>query len=375
MRATRTMGFEEEFLLLDADGAAQPKAEAVLGWLRANPAPGALRFEPELQPIQVEAVSAVHTDMAGLRAELVGARERLAAAASECGVAVVPIGTAPRRWELAPDAAMAERYACIQDRFEGAMRSYTACGAHVHVGVESRDLAVAVINHLRPWLPTLIAAGANSPFHGGRDSGYDSWRIAEQSRFPGFGLPPYTGSAADYDERIATLIDCGVLVDDHMSFWLARPSDAYPTVEIRAVDTAATVDDAILQAVLSRGLVHKAVHELAAGIEGPRFDAQLGAAAVWSAARFGLAGRAVDPVEGVRVPAIHLLDRMVEWISEELEELGDLDLAHRLLRTLRFAGTGADRQRAAARSGLAGLVDSFRLGCASVPEPMPALGP
>lgn len=102
------------------------------------------------------------------------------------------------------------------------------CGAHA--GVDDQDKAVAVVNHLRPWLPTLV-------------------------------------------ER-------GVLIDQHMSFWLARPSESHPTVEVRAADTAATADDAVLQAVLTRGLVQTALRMPTEGIEGPRIDDQVEAAAV-----------------------------------------------------------------------------------------------
>ncbi|WP_432279629.1 glutamate-cysteine ligase family protein, partial [Nocardia brasiliensis] len=47
----------------------------------------------------------------------------------------------------------------------------TACGAHVHIGVADPERAVAVVNHLRPWLPTLDAVGGNSPFHRGPPTG------------------------------------------------------------------------------------------------------------------------------------------------------------------------------------------------------------
>ncbi|MFD6357144.1 carboxylate-amine ligase [Nocardia tengchongensis] len=369
MWKTDTVGVEEEFLLVDPEGGPLAKSSAMLSWLRANvkvtePA----RFKPELQPVQIEAVSAVHTEMAALGADLTAMRGELAAAGRACGASVLPVGTAPRTWDPEPDDHADGRHASIHDRFREMMRVYTACGMHVHVGVGEPDLAVGVLNHLRPWLPTLIAVGANSPFHNGRDSGYSSWRVAEQARFPGAGLPPFARSADDYDDRVATLVDCGVLLDEHMSFWLARPSDAYPTVEVRAADTAATIDDALLQAVLARGLVHSALTKLAVGAEGPRFDEQVGAAAVWSAARHGLTGPAIDPIGEARVPASHMLDGLIAWIADELEESGDVPLLRRLLSTLNRRGTGAARQRLAARSGFGDLVEAFGL-------PGPALTP
>ncbi|WP_327145953.1 carboxylate-amine ligase [Nocardia sp. NBC_01327] len=361
MEDRRTVGFEEEFLLVDANGVPAPKADLVLDWLRANLDPDeSERFKPELQKVQIESVSGVHTSMKALHAELSTARQRLGAAADRCELAVLPVGTAPA-CGAAADVTTHSRYERIHHRYGEMTRSYTACGAHVHVGIDDAEQAVAVVNHLRPWLPILVAIGANSPFHHGRDSGYSSWRIAEQARFPGAGLPPFSRSAADYRERIAVLRECGVLIDDHMSFWMARPSDAFPTVEVRAVDTAATVDDAVLQALLTRGLVHTAIRKLDAGIEGPALDDQVAAAAVWTAARYGLDGPAIDPIGQIQVPAVRMVEKLTAWIADELEEVGDTAEATRLLTAVHQHGTGAARQRIAAVSGLPGLVESFRL--------------
>jgi carboxylate-amine ligase len=295
------------------------------------------------------------------------ARATLADAGRACGVAVLPIGTAPVRHSSAAAPAISGRHAVMHDRYREMTREYDVCGLHVHVGVDDADLAVAVVNHLRPWLPTLLAVGGNSPFHAGRDSGYSSWRTAEQARFPGSGLPPFARSADDYDDELAKLVECGVLVDKRTSFWLARPSQVFPTVEVRAADAAATVDDAVLQAVLTRGLVRSALRRLDSGIEGPHIDEQVGAAAVWSAARHGLTGAAVDPIEETQVPAVHLLGALVAWIADDLEEVGDLALAQQLLATVQRHGTGAARQRVAARLGMRDLVDALALNRVSSP--------
>ncbi|WP_327096130.1 YbdK family carboxylate-amine ligase [Nocardia vinacea] len=363
MPQRRTVGFEEEFLLLDVGGVPVAGVDAVIDWIHTNLGPDeSNRFKPELQRVQIESVSLVHTTMQTLQSDLSAARSKLATAGHDCELLVLPIGYAPICGTPHCGGTEDSRYARIHNRYREMAQTYTACGAHVHVGVDGDDQAVAVVNHLRPWLPTLIAVGANSPFHEGHDSGYSSWRIAELSRFPGSGLPPYARSADDYENRVATLVESGVLIDDHMSFWLARPSDVYPTVEVRAADTAATVDDAVLQAVLTRGLVQTAIAALDAGIEGPHIDQQVGAAAVWSAARHGLTGPAIDTVEEVQVPALKMLGNLIEWIADELEEAGDTAVARRLLTGIEHHGTGAARQRSMARLGLKELVESFRLG-------------
>ncbi|MFQ6395581.1 YbdK family carboxylate-amine ligase [Nocardia sp. KC 131] len=358
----RTVGVEEEFLLVDFDGVLVAGADSMLGWLQENLEPvQSARFKPELQRVQIESVSQVHTDMDTLRTDLSAARERLAHAGHDAKLFVLPFGTAPVCGGHNCDAAEDSRYARIHNRYREMTRAYTACGTHVHVGIDGMELAVAVVNHLRPWLPTLIAVGANSPFTDSRDSGYSSWRIAEQARFPGAGFPPFMRSADEYEARVATLVDCGVLLDERMSFWLARPSAVYPTVEVRASDVALTVDDAVLQAVLTRALVQTAVRKLAEGVEGPPIDEQVAAAAVWSAARHGLSGPAVDPIGEIQVPAVQMLDDLIVWIVDELEEAGDIAVLKRLLAVMAQHGTGAVRQRVVARTDINDLVGSFRL--------------
>jgi carboxylate-amine ligase len=191
-----------------------------------------------------------------------------------------------------------------------------------------------------------LALSANSALTDGRDSGYDSWRMVTQARFPGSGIPPHFPSATAYDREVARLVDCGVLVDADMTFWLARPSSRYATLEVRAADTAGTVEDALLQAALTRALVRTARADLAAGRAAPVIHEQVAAAAVWSAARHGLDGPAVDPVLGRQVPAKELLHQLLLRVRPALAKNGDLPFVHRYVRHILAAGTSAARQRA-----------------------------
>ncbi len=243
------------------------------------------------------------------------------------------------------------RFGKVDELYAGVVKSYEACGCHVHIGVPDRDIAVAVVNHLAEWLPTLLALSGNSPFEGGNDTGYESWRMVEQSRFPGSGIAPYFDGIEDLEIQVGRLVDCGVLVDENQSFWLARPSSRWPTVEVRAADVASTVDEAVLQALLTRALVRTALNDLDRGVEADPLDPQIAAAAVWSAARHGLSGPAVDPVAGKPVPATVQLTSLLAHARTALEDTGDLPLVLTLLDKLQNEGTGAERQRRAAADG------------------------
>jgi glutamate---cysteine ligase / carboxylate-amine ligase len=350
-----TVGIEEEFLLTDSSGRPVPAAQAVLACVAPL---SATEVKPELQPVQVEAATPPRATLVELAADLTAARTALAAAGAECRVHVLPIGSPLHRRTDDGARPHTGRHARVLERYAGMVRDYDACGLHVHVGEADRDIAIAVLNHLRPWLPTLLALGANSPFHEGADSGYVSWRAVEQSRFPGWGLPPRFGSAREFDEQVGRLVSCGVLVDDRQTFWLARPSPRFPTIEVRAADVGLDVDHALLQAALTRGLVGAALRDLAAGREGPRFDAQIGDAAVWCAARHGVLGPAIDPVAGIPVPAAARIAALLDRVADDLDESGDRILVTDSLARTMGGRTGAALQR---RTGIAHLVARFAL--------------
>jgi carboxylate-amine ligase len=138
-----------------------------------------------------------------------------------------------------------------------------------------------------------------------------------------------------------------------MTFWLARPSFHLPTVEVRAADAAASVEHAVLQAALTRGLVRAALDDLAEGIEAVRVDDQICAAALWSAARYGMTGPGVDPVTECRVPATDLLGALVARARAGLEDAGDLAEVERMMAL----PSGTSLQRQAALNGPHAVVD------------------
>jgi glutamate---cysteine ligase / carboxylate-amine ligase len=348
------MGVEEEFLLLDpATGATVPRAERVLAG--HPPLPHGATLQRELRDTQVEAATGICHSGTELRDQLVAGRRSLREAARLHGAVLAASGTSV----LSGPAPLGEndgRFALIDRAYRGMVADYEACGCHVHVGVADRETAVAAVNHLRSWLPALLALSVNSPFDRGRDTGYASWRIVQQSRFPGAGIPPFFSGLAEYEDEVARLVDCGALVDPAMTFWLVRPSARLPTVEFRVADTAATVDEAVLQALLSRALVRRALEDLSRGVTAPRLSGQVAAVALWAAARDGLAGTAVHPGQACQVPAGRIVAELLEHVRAALDDTGDLGVVRELVHRVSTEGTGAERQRRAVAAGFPALI-------------------
>lgn len=352
-----TVGVEEEFLLVDpASGAATPAVEAVLAEV-----PPELRgqVQHEFQASQIEIGSPPGLELAALRHSLGLLRAGLAEAADRAGARLVAVGTGPVAGPV-PPVVDKPRFHRMLERFNLVVPGPGSNGTHVHIGVPDRELAVQVLNHLRPWLPILQAATTNSPFYAGRDTGYASWRSVLWEHWPSVGPTPWLASHAHYEQLVEQLIATGMLLDEGMIYWYARLSSSYPTIEIRIGDVCASLDDTILVAALVRGLVGTALADIEAGRPTPHPEHQLLVAAHWRAAKDGLDGLAVDLTgdlgtgegAGVTRPAWQLLRRLVERVSPVLDQHGDLELVTASLERLRAEGTGAARQRAAyARRG------------------------
>ncbi|MFJ3857503.1 glutamate--cysteine ligase [Streptomyces sp. NPDC090085] len=358
--ARLTMGVEEEFLLVDRRTRA-PVGRAPRVIEAAARALGPL-VQPELFTAQVETCTSPTASTAVLRAELAWLRAGLVRAAAGEDCLLVASGTPVIPPEgpltLTPD----DRYRRMAVRFASAFGDYdqVVCGCHVHVGVSSRAEALDLANRIRPWLPTLQAMTANSPFDRGRDTGHASWRAVQHANWPTVGPAPVLDEAA-YERIAGDLVRCGALLDRRMIYWYARPSEHVPTLEIRVADVNARLDGVVLLAVLVRGLAAVLGEEAREGRPAPTLECGRLREAHRLAAVHGLGGEGLEPVGGARMPAWDLVERLRERAAPGLCAAGDLPYVDALLDRLRAEGDGAARQRAShgLRGRLTDVVDAL----------------
>ncbi|GGP75333.1 carboxylate-amine ligase [Saccharothrix coeruleofusca] len=340
-----TIGVEEEFLVVAPDtGLPLPLGGEVVGLARGF----GVDLQPELTRVQVESNTPVCRGTRDVREHLLAARSAAAAAALRAGGRLLAVGAPPTGPARQPLTAT-PRYRRIGQEYGLLAAEHGVCGCHVHVAVPDRETAVQVCNHLRPWLPVLLALTANSPIHQGVDTGYASWRSVLTGRWPCSGAPPYFTSADHYDAVLDMLVDSGTLLDAGMLYWDARPSAHLPTVEVRVADVPATVDESVLLAALVRALVTTAVRAVGRGETAlPISDAAL-RAAYWRAARDGIGGKGIDLFASRRVPTVQLLRALLRHVRPVLREAGELREVNTLLTRVLHDGNGAVRQRRALR--------------------------
>jgi carboxylate-amine ligase len=345
-----TLGVEEEYFLVDpVTGVVVPGGSRVLG--RAHPVLGDL-VSGELTEYQIEAKTPPCADLGELADHLARMRAAVAVAAGAEGLVVAASGTPVLGMREPVPVRDDARYHDGLEEFRALNDSYALCALHVHVHVPEREHAVLVSNHLRPWLPTLVAMAANSPLWAERDSGYASWRTIAGSRWPVSGPPPYFSSEGHYDRLADVLRDGGAVLGDRTLFWDVRPCAHLPTVEIRAMDVTADVEETAVFAALVRALVVRALERVRRGDPGPPVSEALLRAAYWRSARDGWSGHGLDPYDERLVPTTHLVGRLLDHARPVLDAYGELPRVSALLGRLAALGGGAERQRAAfARRG------------------------
>jgi len=346
-----TVGVEEEFCVVDAaTGALRPVADEILPL--AQEALGG-QVEAELNRSQLETGTRVCTTLAEIRVELERLRRLLRESAGRAGCSVVSAGTHPTATPADSEVNPAkERYRHLEQEFQAVAREQLVNGCHVHVGMADRDLAIEVLARARPWLATVVALAANSPFWAGADSGYASYRSEVWTRWPLTGMPEPLASRADYDQLVADLQAVEALPDATFLYWDVRPSARYETLEFRAADACLTVDEAVMVAGLWRAVARTAAGEADAGMAPPALRRELIDAARWRAARYGVEGTLVDLVQGRTAPAPEVVARLLAHLRPALEAAGDWDEVSGLVQGALAGGNGAVRQRAAfARRG------------------------
>jgi glutamate---cysteine ligase / carboxylate-amine ligase len=340
----RTLGAEEEFHLVDLKTRRlTARAPELLAELTED-------YVAELQRCVIETNTSVVDSLDELRDELGRRRQVLVQTAAELGMGVVAAGAVPLSVPAEMQVTKTERYRQMLADYQLLAREQLICGTQVHVGISDRNEAVAVAHRVGPYLPTLLAISASSPFASdGSDTGYSSMRTLVWQRWPTTGPAAPVESAEQYDELVNDLVASGVISDAGMVYFDARPASSAPTLELRVCDSCPSVDTVVLIAGLFRALVEREIEALRAGVPTTILSPVLGRAALWRAARSGLEGDLVDISIPAARRAAEVVTELVDSLRPQLEHSGDWEIVSELSREVLIAGTSSARQRRALR--------------------------
>jgi carboxylate-amine ligase len=126
-------------------------------------------------------------------------------------------------------------------------------------------------------------------------------------------------------------------------WWDVRLHPFFDTIEFRICDAQSRVDDTIALAALMQAIVFKLQKLRRNNVTFRSYQKRLLDENRWRAGRYGLDGKLIDFGRKCEVDERDLLEEMLEFVSDEVEELGNGREIEHIDRIMR-EGTGADRQ-------------------------------
>ena len=276
----------------------------------------------------------------------------------ENGLRIAAAGTHPiSHWATVP-ITQAARYDQIVYDLQMVARANLIFGLHVHVAVEDHETRIQIMNAARYFLPHVFALSVNSPFWCGQNTGWKSYRAKVFERFPRTGMPDYFDGWRSYDDYANTLILTKCIDNPKKIWWDVRPHPFFPTLEYRICDVPMRIDETICFAALFQALTVKLYRIYSKNMGWRMYRRSLLNENKSRAARFGTGGNLIDFGKGKEVPFTDLLDELLEFVDDVVDELGsreDVYYAREIVRR----GTGADRQLAVygERNDLRDVVD------------------
>ena len=311
-----------------------------------------INLKPEFMQSQVEVGSHVCRNVKEIRQELVRLRHSVVKMAEDKGLRIVAASTHPfAKWEE-QQITEGMRYKEMLTDMQGVARSLLIFGMHIHVGFghkenpELRGLMIEIMNQSRYFIPHLLALSTSSPFWQGEYTGLRSYRSVIFEQLPRTGIPPSFDSWPEYENYEQMMLRVGSFgkgVTSAKIWWDIRPHPVFDTLEFRISDICTTIDEAVCMAALFQAICAKLVKLRLNNMSWRQYRAIHITENKWRAVRYGINGKLIDFGKEEEVPFHFLIQELLDFLEDVVDELGirdEIEYVHTILRN----GTSADRQ-------------------------------
>lgn len=338
---TFTLGVEEEYMVLDPETFELKSHEQRI--VHEGQKMIKDKVKAEMHQAVVEVGTDICADIDEAWSDVAALRKTISGIAGSLGYAMGAAGTHPfSHWEsqLITDHI---RYNEIVNELQEAARSNLIFGLHVHVGMESREMANHIANSTRYFLPHIFALSTNSPFWEGRMTGYKSFRTKVFDKFPRTGIPDAFESIEAYDNYVKLLIKTNCIDNAKKIWWDLRVHPFFNTVEFRVCDIPLTVDETITLAALFQAICARIYMLRSKNLNFIQYSRALLNENKWRASRYGVDGYLIDFGKEEEVNTRALIYELLDFLDPVLDHLGS---RHRIagVHKILEQGTGADRQ-------------------------------
>ncbi len=341
-RPSFTLGIEEEYMVLDPQ-TYNLRSHVNLELISKGRVLLHEHIKPEMHGSMLEIGTAVCKDVKEAAFEVTKIRSIVNHLAKQNGLLIGAASTHPfAHWEdqdIYPD----DRYQIILEDMQLLARSLLIFGMHIHIGIESREVQIQLMNEMRYFMPHVLAISTNSPFWEGADTGLKSFRSKIFERFPRTALPDIFADWGEYQHYVNLLVKTGSIDNAKKIWWDIRPHPFFPTLEIRICDLPMRIEETIAIAALCQAIAAKLYSLYSRNLSFRQYRRSLLMENKWRAVRYGLDGKLIDWGRQKELPARDLIRELLEFVDDVVDDLGsrkEVEYIHTILEN----GSGADRQ-------------------------------
>ncbi len=336
-----TLGVEEEYQIVD------PESRELRSYISRLIEDGKSvlreRVRPEMHQSMVEVGTTICPDINAVRNELVEMRGELDRLARKGGLRMVAASTHPFSDWRTQEITDHDRYHTIVNDLQDIARGNLIFGLHVHVGITDKQVAVALANQMRYFLPHILALTCSSPFWLGRKSGLMSTRSQIFRRFPRTGIPDAFESYEQLAAFVNLLIKTGCIDNGKKIWWDVRTHYMYDTVEVRICDMPTNLEHTVAVVALVQALMAKLYLMHRRNTSWRFYERSLLEENKWRAVRYGTGAKLIDFGMSQERPFLELMREMVDFVSETTEIFGTQKYMQTILN-IAAEGTSAHRQ-------------------------------
>ena len=292
------------------------------------------RVKHELYLSTVEVTSSPALDTNNTYSELSSIFKDILELANKNNAGLIATGTHP--FALYEDQVITNvnpRYEEFANKYGWAVRRLLTFGMHVHVGMDSKEKAVAVHDEIRKYLPLVLALSACSPFWRGKDTELYCSRLSVFQGLPNTGLPEPYYEWREYEQSLQTLVEADIIKAGvgYRQIWKdVRIHPAYGTIEVRIADSMPSLIDTVAVATF--------VQSLAIYIGNKWEDGNLPSPTPnwliernrWAAIKEGLNANFIIDLEGRTKPIKEVIKNLTKEIKPIAESLGSLNRLNEL---------------------------------------------
>ncbi|MEW5849330.1 MAG: carboxylate-amine ligase [Myxococcota bacterium] len=336
-----TLGVEEEYQIVDPES--RELRSYVSRLLEDGKSVLRERVRPEMHQSMVEVGTSVCADVEAVKSELVEMRGELNKLAQRGGLRIAAASTHPFSDWKTQDITDRARYHNIVHDLQDVARGNLIFGLHIHVGIKEKDVAVALANQVRYFLPHLLALSTSSPFWEGRKTGLMSTRCQVFKRFPRTGIPDEFESHEQLVAFVKMLVKTKCIDDAKSIWWDVRAHHIYDTVELRICDMPSNMEHTIAIVALAQAIMAQLYLLYRRNQSWRRYQRSLLEENKWRALRYGVHGKLIDFGRMEERPFLELVPELVDFVKEATQALGTEKYMPTILKIAQ-EGTSADRQ-------------------------------